>query len=234
MGRIFRAIPALAAALLFALAPISASAQLMLLGVGPVRTSIAVTGTFSPTDKEAGLAITGGNLTMGIPGGGSSGWAGVRSTTSHATGKWCEEWDDTAQGGNWTVGIADATLVLSNGNYIGSSPKSWGWYDGTNTVFNNGGGVPAITATWPSVGTKKIACFDLDNSKGWYKDNAGLWNGGAIGAQNPATATGGFPITPSTTYFAAAGANINGPTLTMNFGATTFTNTVPAGFSPWG
>ena len=78
---------------------------------------------------------------------------------------------------------------------------------------------------------------DFTNQKVWFrKTPSGNWNG--VGANNPATNTGGVSISAfsATTLAPAIGwSNVAGGVVTSNFGASSFSGAVPSGFTAgWG
>jgi hypothetical protein len=79
--------------------------------------------------------------------------------------------------------------------------------------------------------------IDFTHSKvWWWNPQTAQWNGAAIGSQNPATNTGGEAFTvPGTLFpmFSGFFASSAADTAIANFGATTFNNTIPSGFSSW-
>lgn len=74
---------------------------------------------------------------------------------------------------------------------------------------------------------------DLDNNKVWFrKSPSGNWNGS--GTDNPATNTGGVSISTfsaTTLSPAVAWANSSGGIVTANFGGSSFSGTLPSGFT---
>ncbi|MEI9966587.1 MAG: hypothetical protein WDN67_03030 [Candidatus Moraniibacteriota bacterium] len=73
-----------------------------------------------------------------------------------------------------------------------------------------------------------MVAFDTTLSKVWFGVN-GTWSGS--GTQNPATGQGGISV-PLDKYYPHVAADKN-DVLTVNFGATAFAHTPPAGFSPF-
>jgi hypothetical protein len=69
--------------------------------------------TWNPSDKNASITLSGGNLTAT---GGTGSWHGVRGTVSHTTGKWQFEIKIKLNtgNGNQMVGVGNASAVLNN------------------------------------------------------------------------------------------------------------------------
>lgn len=111
-------------------------------------------------------------------------------------------------------------------------PTTWNPSDASSNLTFSGGN---LTVGCPQEVTIGVA-LDMTHSKVWFfnpTDNGGQWNNAAIGTQNPATNTGGRSIsgfgTPMFPAWSSNKANID--FAQANFGATTFANTMPSGFS---
>lgn len=193
-----------------------------------------MTTTWNPSDKDAGIALSGGNLIAT----GSSGqvYRTLRATTAITTGqKKVFELKftalPTAPDSN-AIGIANASEVLSD--WLGNSTvasRSVGHFDHDNTVYGFGN-IGTTTDQWVLNDWVMIAT-DFDAKLIWFAVGAaGAWNGG--GTANPATGVGGYTFTCTGDVFPAAttssGAGGNG-TVLANFGATAFNRTAPAGFT---
>jgi len=131
------------------------------------------------------------------------------------------------------IGLVNASEVI-NGKYVGETTNSVG-VDISITgraYFND---IAQDTAGAYVAGTTNMACVDTTAKLFWhYNYTTGLWNGVVIGSSNPATGTGGVDIsTMGGTWSWAIGLiDITGNTdITVNFGATAFTNTIPSGFN---
>lgn len=84
---------------------------------------------------------------------------------------------------------------------------------------------------------------DFFNQKMWFTQNGTTWNNDIITNQNPATNTGGVPdlidiFVVSSVYQTIYpgfnnGDGAAGNAITANFGASSFTYTVPSGFTAW-
>jgi hypothetical protein len=102
------------------------------------------------------------------------------------------------------------------------------------TINNNG------SSTGISIGsftTNDVACIAIDftNKRGWFRRNGGNWNNNAT--YDPATNVGGVDLSawlissPVHYYFPAATFNAASKNVTANFGATSFAQAVPSGFT---
>jgi hypothetical protein len=192
--------------------------------------------SWNPADKNVGITLSGtGNLTA-AGSGATAAWRSVRSTPSFTAGKIYAEVTcgarDSAKG--FMFGLMNATASLasfagSDANGVGFQTDGGIWKTGSNLVVGtdlNGYLVGTTAGVAVDVAAKKIWFYSPQNS---------LWNNGAIGAQNPATGTGGFDITSlgATLYygFSAYNSGTGTDTGTLNTGATTFARTPPAGFT---
>jgi hypothetical protein len=138
--------------------------------------------------------------------------------------------------GNGGAGIGNLTTVVADGDYLGSTDTSIGWYDGGG-VFCVGSQI----ATWATFSTGVVRlCFalDLTNNKLWGRvGTTGNWNNAAIGSQNPATNTGGLDLTAAGNVLnnpLAPGANLKSTTIpdaaTGVFVSASWLGTPPSGF----
>jgi hypothetical protein len=169
----------------------------------------AVTTTWNPSDKNAFITLSGGNLVASSNTGGD---AGARSIASASTGK--KYWENTATalvstGGDYSLGgIANSTWNLT---FMGASGSS--------------GRVGNVSA-----GQTLCCAVDIDARKFWYRVNGGSW--GPSG--DPAAGTGGTDVSGVTgALFAAVFMKAIGDSFTANFGATAYSQTPPSGFGNW-
>jgi hypothetical protein len=200
--------------------------------------AVAQTTTFNTSDSTKLVTFSNGNLTI-TRASGAGGEGGARAADPQTAGKFYFECKLAVQANTDTsCGIASdltymvaagaasnrAELVFKSGNV---------WTAGSNTGKNIG--APG-TSDWIGV------AVDLDNSKIWFRKNAGNWNGDV--SANPATNTGGvsIPVSASSTlntgtatvatpvYPVGIMASV-GDQVVANFGATAFAQTVPSGFT---
>ena len=131
----------------------------------------------------------------------------------------------------------------SGGTLTTGAGKSGGGGGGpTNTSWNpaDAGGAIGLSNSNLTAQELRIIGFALDTTAKkvwtWEPINA-RWNAAAIGTQNPANGTGGYSYSTINTGSAIFPfLSLNGAatdTGIANFGASTFSITVPAGFSSW-
>ena len=162
---------------------------------------------------------------------GASGRA--RSSASLPSGKsYCEVTVNATGGTGFGVGIANT----SETNYVGGTANSIGTLQDGNIYTNNSyvtsskvsEGSPVALATSDVV---QIA-VDLPNNKIWIAVNGGTWNTYLTG--DPAAGTGSMDLSTVTgTKYLYFEGDISGPAVTVNFGLSAFTYTIPTGFSAW-
>ncbi len=100
-------------------------------------------------------------------------------------------------------------------------------------IFSNGGGAFALGTN--SAGHVVCAAIDLDNRRGWFRNNGGNWNNNA--SHSPAANTGGIEIVGALTFapavsFGGTSSAVN-DAYTANFGQVAYAYTPPVGFGNW-
>jgi|SRR6516162_626505 len=189
------------------------------------------TTTWNPADASVSISLSGGNL---IATAGATGDMAVRATNFYSSGKHYFEVTvgSTYAGGDTGPGImtfaaARDTFGQNATGGVIVYPAGAIYYNGSPAGLNIGA---------QSAGNIIGVAVDLTNMKIWYRLQTGSWNGS--GTDNPATNTGGLSI--STVFGSAAaypvqafGPSASGSTSTVNFGATTFVNGPPSGFTSW-
>lgn len=143
------------------------------------------------------------------------------------------------------------STAADNGAFSSTFKTSGKWYlecSHINVGNNNSRiglsgplGVQQLADMWRNIGDHGLGsmpdslAIDLDNMKVWGRIGAGNWNGN--GSANPATNTLGATITAALAngcwFYVDSAQDSANPTWTVNFGATTFTQGIPTGFSPW-
>jgi hypothetical protein len=185
------------------------------------------TTTWSPTDKSAAITLSSGNLTATSTG---TGLSAVRATSAMASAKYY--WEVTVGAVNGSslqpsIGIANASMALNN--YVGSDTNSVAIVTSGGVLLNAAslGAIGAFTA-----GDVMDVAVDTTAKKIWFRKNGGNWNNDVIANQNPALGVGGMSFSSITgPYFpATSGQNSPNSAVTVNFGATAFASTPPAGF----
>lgn len=177
--------------------------------------------TWSPTDKGAGVVVSGGNLTMSVAGATPN---TVRSTTFKDvdSGKFYAEVVAGA-GSDFRVGFAVSTATLSN--YLGSDLNGQGYSSDGNLYLNSV--AAAVYSSYASGATIGLA---IDTASGvkrlWWSLN-GVWQGG-----DPVAGTGGQAYSTTPVFLAASAKS--GASLSLNCGQSPFRLDVPSGFAQWG
>lgn len=181
---------------------------------------------WNASDKSSIIQLSGGLLTATSNSGGDG---AVRATLVRATGKFYAEIAcSTIAGGDSGAGFANATAVLANlgtaaaGGFI--QFKGGNVYKNGSVLFSNG-----------AIGNGDIlrVAYDAGGHLAWIACAGGNFNGNA--ANNPATGVGG----QSTSAFDSGGlfpvwlTGQNGCVGVLNAGGSSFTYTLPAGFSAW-
>lgn len=173
--------------------------------------------TWNPSDKNAGITLSNGNLT-------AAGAVGVRATISKSTGKWYWEVNCDTRGSANSMGIGVATGSVSLTSRLDTFTGAWIWRsDSTYVEQTNGTSGPTFTT-----GDRIMIAIDLGAGKVWFGKN-GTWNGSG----DPGAGTNPVFTTLSGTVFPAMSVqnNTGSPQATANFGATTLAYSVPSGFN---
>lgn len=179
--------------------------------------------TLNPSDKTAGMTLSGGNLVAT----GASGWNEVRATIGKSSGKWyCEVTVTGITGGAgaeaFIVGIRSTTGSLSttvfwySGSWsTGTHGYNYGIQDNNYKVSNG-----VQTAFTNNIAVSDILGLAMDLDAGTltaYRNNVSL---GTV-----------YSGLSAQTYTFACDLNGASTVATFNFGATAFTYTPPAGYS---
>jgi hypothetical protein len=183
--------------------------------------------TWNPSDKAAGITLSGGNLVATW----ASGIIGaLRAIDKQITGKfYWEVTYNTANSVSSGVGVASSTSLLSaafNTANVGTAGLNRGgaiWVDGVS--------VSTAIGAWSS---GAVICHAVDAGARlmWLRlGAAGNWNG--VTAANPATGVGGISINVGggIPLYPSGNVAASGDQFIANFGDTAFTGTVPSGFT---
>jgi hypothetical protein len=184
--------------------------------------------TWNPNDKGPGITLANNNLTAVLPIPNQS----VRSTTSKSTGKWYYEvwaaWKntDTQMSGIMTGSGSDLSLVPPGGDAFGYGLFTFGtgWY-----LYFSGAPVKS-GATVINDGDFIGICLDNNSGLLYYTLN------GANLIGDPVAGTGGQSVGVTSWYAAVGGGGVSASfirSIAANFGATTFANGPPSGFTAW-
>ena len=187
--------------------------------------------TLNPSNKSIHIALSNGNLTATGDGSGSG---GVTSTNVRSSGKLYFEVTVTTENSQAPcIGVANGSYSI---NVIPGtdSDLSIGYNQNGEVLYNSSdqdivGGINA--------GNVVAIAVDITDGIFWAVNltTASGWNGKTLANGNPATGVGGINISAmGSSLYALVGMNSNAFEATINFGATSFTGTVPSGFSAWG
>jgi hypothetical protein len=212
----------------------SAAAQLPLVGAGAGKGSFSPPSaptTFNPADKGSLVTLSNGNLTASYNTTPDDGVRAIASTTG--TKKYFEA-TITAGFGSVDNGVGisiagESFQNLANNAAGGAVLFSGGniWINGTNTLSSG-----ISLASLVTIGV----ALDTTANLIWFTHDGTHWNSTSSITNNPATGVGGVSFSglsgqamfPVVLMGASAGTNHS---WTGNFGATSFTYTVPVGFS---
>lgn len=181
---------------------------------GLMQTIIIPTTTFNPSDKAAGVTLSGGNLVVT----GTSG--SVRTIRAIASGKGYAEVRVDNPGATGAVGCANSSATITA--YVGANANGIGYWT-TGDVYQNSSVIDTIGAL--SAGDIVNIAVDRTAGKMWLGKN-GTFSG------NPAAGTGGYTLPAGDVYVMVS--TSTGGQLTANFGASAFAYSPPSGFPAWG
>lgn len=175
------------------------------------RPPVLVPTTWNPSDKDAGITLSNGNLTAACSVGAQT---GVRSTAGVTQGKWY--WENTVQTANAReiVGVYVSSAALST--FLGNNAGGYGYFSFDGRKVNNS----TFAAYGATYGNTDIISVLLDRDAG----TVSFWKNGASQGQAYSGLTGtihaGF----------SGGSGSLAEQVTANFGASAFTYTPPAGY----
>ena len=192
-----------------------------------VPDAAAATTTWNPADKSASTTLSNGNLTATNDGASTGGF---RSIASASSGK--KYWEITAAGAT----VADAAVGVANASHsvdasFDGGTNSLGWYGTDGKVYLN----EVDIGSYVTFASGDVLClaFDLTAELMWFRKGAGNWNNSA--SANPATGAEGLDVSGLSAgpYFAYGFLKNADDAFTANFGATSYAQTAPSGFSNW-
>jgi hypothetical protein len=188
------------------------------------------TTTWNPSDKSSAVTLSNGNLTASNPA--TSSFNSVRATASHTAGQYYFEATLTQVASNQSIYIGVANSSASLTTYFGKDTNSiiCANYDG-KCYFNS-----SNVGNWGSFTSGSTAgiAVDISNREIYFYNPAnGYWNNSSTA--NPATGVGGISLyTISGALFPGVSINYYAAnSVLVNFGATAFTYSPPAGFGKW-
>ena len=171
---------------------------------------MATYATWNPSDKDANITLSGGNL---IATAGSAWWSNVRANIWVSSGKWY--WEVTLTAWTTEAMAVVATLSASLSIYPGGDAFWYGYYNVNGNKFNN------TIGSWygTSFATNDVIGVALDMTAGtiiFYKNNVSQWVAytGLSGTIYPMVGVAGI-----------------GRQFTANFWATTMAYTAPSGYN---
>lgn len=181
--------------------------------------------TWNPLDKNAGTTLSGGDLTSSATG---LELTQARTTTSHNTGKYYFEilFTNVGSASVTMAGICNSTQSLSAAP--GISVNAYTYYGNNgNKFFNSGSGI-AYGLSLANNDVNGVA-VDFDNGNiWWHKNGTYPASGNPSTGANPAFTGIAGSWFPCTGIYSGSSRTV---TSTANFGATTFTYSVPTGFT---
>lgn len=176
--------------------------------------------TWNPSDKDAGITLSNGNLTAENTS--SALWRAVRSIFSKSSGKWYWELTiNVANDDNFMIGFGTSSETLT---YPGATAAGYGYRGATGDKYHN--------SVYEDYGDAYTAsniigiALDFSKGKGWWRKN-GIWQASG----DPAAGTNEAYSGISGTFFAMVSLYQAGNKITANFGATDFAYSIPDGFS---
>jgi hypothetical protein len=188
--------------------------------------------TFNPSDKAAGVTLTGSNLIATASAGGN---VAVRTVDRQVSGQFYWEYTYT-NNTNTSCGLANQSVSMTGvAAASGNTP-------GTVLLLPSGGSL-VVNAVATGIlfgsianGTVTGWALDLTNRLLWVRIGAaGNWNNNA--ANSPVTGVGGVSVAsvcgvgiPAYGLMGATNGNPSGA-ITANFGDTAFTGAVPSGYT---
>lgn len=197
--------------------------SLSVLRRGPSRTVVV----WNSADKTAGVTLSNGDLTAFATDISSI----VNATLARSAGKYVFAINPDLLAGTttWRIGIRNnaATVALDDAIWVAAS-------GGVTRAVNASTITAATVQSWLASASEVMIAVDLNAGKFWVKVDAGNWNNSATA--NPATGVEGidFSAIIGQSFFPMWFMNnTNDNQVTANFGASPFTNAIPAGFTSW-
>jgi hypothetical protein len=200
--------------------------------------------TWNPKDKSASIVLSNSNLTALSVGGNTNNrlQQSVRSTVGYSSGLYYFEFTVNVWTNDTALGISTLAYNLAPVDGLGGDPTGAAFRGAT--VINPQGifvGDP-YTGTYGSGidanGDVICVAVNINTSEIWFASPVmraeGLaWNNSA--SANPATGVGGtnFAVIGSGPYFVTYNDDLGGSQVTVNFGGSIFSQTMPSGFSRW-
>jgi hypothetical protein len=155
----------------------------------------------------------------------------VRGTDGKGSGKWYFEVtiNSIVAGDTTALALSNLTQDITSG-FFGDSNNSISFYGDANVYRGNSQIGPNVVFA-----NGNVVCFavNCDDDKVWVRVDNGDWND-TPGADPGANDTNHYNIAVITGDIYIAAGLANTAQVTLNVGATSFTQAVPSGFSAWG
>lgn len=180
--------------------------------------------TWSPTDKDAAITLSNGNLTAASNTSSSTGV--VRGSASKSAGKLYFEQTSVTSAVTSHFGLANGSAGLTI--HIGEDVNGWGYSDQLGGLIRNNASNAASGFAGPATNDVVGIHVDFTNLKLYFR-----LNGTNLGSMDPAAGTGGLAFSAGSWFPAFSAAN-NGSAATLNVGASAFGTSPASGFSAWG
>ena len=183
--------------------------------------------TWNPSETDAGLSLSNGNLTYSR----NTASGKTRALQGHRAGKkYFEIHVDQATSTGSAFGLSKGGVDLTA---LEAGQRGVLLFTGSGSLYVNG-----ATKTGPGLpvtGSTVRFAVDFSNLQVWININGGNWNGS--GTADPASNTGGYDLSAfigsAVPLFPVAIAWASGNAGTANFGASAFTYAMPSGFTAW-
>ena len=183
--------------------------------------------TWNPSETDAGLSLSNGNLTYSR----NTASGKTRALQGHRAGKkYFEIHVDQATSTGSAFGLSKGGADLTT---LEAGQRGVLLFTGSGSLYVNG-----ATKTGPGLpvtGSTVRFAVDFSNLQVWININGGNWNGS--GTADPATNTGGYDLSAfigsAVPLFPVAIAWASGNAGTANFGASAFSYAMPSGFTAW-
>ena len=175
--------------------------------------------TWNQDDKNANITLSNGNLTATAT---YTAWKSVRAILGKPSGKWYWEIKISVDANRCLIGIG--TIDESVDTYVGDTANGYSYHDFDGQKFHDDvGTVYGDTFTLNDI--IGIA-LDLDNGKLWFSKN-GVWQASGDPEAGTNEAWSGI----SGTFFPMYSPYANTDAAIANFGASSFSYSVPSGFN---
>lgn len=179
------------------------------------------TTTWNPNDKSSSVSLSNSDLTIDITS--TNSYKSAKSIYYSSTSKWYWEVTINVDGpDHMLVGVANSSASVEN--YCGVDTNGWGYYGFNGNLYYNGS--PTAYGNQYRAGDIVGVALDMDNGEVYFSVN-GTWQNSSDPVSRTAPAFTGI----SGDIYAMCSLYLTGQQLTANFGASSFSYTVPSGFN---